>query len=292
MSTSRTVLVTGAGRGIGRAIAVRLSRNGWRVYGGVRSDAAARSLTEEGGEITPLRLDVTIPGDVEALDAVLPARVDALVNNVGIAVAGPVETVTPQDMRRQLETNLVGPLAVMRAVLPRLRDAGGRIVFISSINGRVSFPFTGMYNASKYAVEAVADCLRVELGPFGVQVALIEPGVIDTDPWHEMDERIDELERRLDPELRELYAAHFAGERELVARIRRGAAPPDVVARAVERALTRRRMRPRTSVGRDARMILAMRAALPARAMDGVWTKGLRLGDVTPAPAPSPIARH
>lgn len=292
MSSSRTVLVTGAGRGIGRSIAVHLSRNGWRVYGGVRTDAAASSLAAEAGGITPVQLDVTLQDDVEALDAMLPARVDALVNNVGIAVAGPIETLTPEDMRRQFETNLVGPLAVTRAVLPRLRDARGRIVFISSINGRVSFPFTGAYNASKYAIEAVADCLRVELRPFGVQVALIEPGVIDTDPWHEMDELIDALERRLDPELRELYAAHFAGERELVAKIRRGAAPPAVVARAVERELGRHRMRARTSVGRDARMILAMRAALPARAMDGVWTRGLRLGDAAPTHASSPAARQ
>ena len=277
MSTTRSVLVTGASRGIGRAVAVRLARHGWQVYGGVRTDVAAKSLAEESDAITPVELDVTIPDHVEALDAVLPDRLDALVNNVGIAVAGPVETLTREDMHRQLDANLVGPLAVTRAVLPRLRRTRGRVVFISSINGRVSFPFTGLYNASKFAIEAVADCLRVELGPFGVQVALIEPGVIDTDPWHQMDDLIDSLEGALDPELRALYAGHFAGERRLVARIRRGAAPPDTVALAVQRALTRRRVRPRTAVGRDARTLLAMRAALPVRAMDAVWTRGLGL---------------
>jgi NAD(P)-dependent dehydrogenase (short-subunit alcohol dehydrogenase family) len=277
MSSTRSVLVTGAGRGIGRAIAVHLASTGWDVYAGVRTDAAARSLTDEPGGITPVELDVTVPEQVSALDPVLPDRLDALVNNVGIAVAGPVETLSRTDMVRQFDANLFGPLAVTRTVLPRLRRARGRILFISSVNGLVSFPFTGLYNASKFAVEAVADCLRVELGPFGVQVGLIEPGVVATDPWREMDDRIDALEDAVEPGLRALYAGHFAGERQLVAKIRAGAAPPTTVARAVEHALTRRRVRPRTLVGRDARAIVAMRRVLPARGMDAVWTRGLGL---------------
>ena len=224
-STTRAVLVTGAGRGIGRAVAVRLARHGWRVYAGVRTDVAAKALTEESAAITPVGLDVTDREQVAALDAVLPDRLDALVNNVGIAVAGPVETLTPADMHRQLDANLVGPLDVTRTVLPRLRRSRGRVVFISSVNGRVSFPFTGLYNASKFAVEAVRDCLRVELGPFGVGVAIVEPGVIDTDPWHQMDDLIDSLEGALPPHLRELYAGHFAGERRLVAQDPRGGGP-------------------------------------------------------------------
>ncbi len=284
MSSPRAVLVTGAGRGIGRAIAIRLAHHGWQVYAGVRTDVAAGSLAGESNAITPVPLDVTVRDQVAALDAVLPDRLDALVNNVGIAVGGPVETLTPADMHRQLDVNLVGPLDVTRTVLPRLRRSRGRIVFISSVNGRVSFPFSGLYNASKFAVEAVADCLRVELGPFGVQVALVEPGVIDTDPWHEMDDVVDALEVALTPELRALYAGHFAGERRMMARIRAGAAPPETVARAVERVLTRRRTRPRTVVGRDARTILAMRAALPARGMDAVWTRSLGLPSGARAP--------
>jgi NAD(P)-dependent dehydrogenase (short-subunit alcohol dehydrogenase family) len=271
----RTVLVTGAGRGIGRAVAVRLARSGWQVYGGVRSDVAGKQLAAESELITPVELDVTIPAHLEGLDRELPGRLDALVNNAGIAVAGPVETLSRADMHRQFDVNVVGPLALTRTVLPRLRRAQGRVVFISSVNGRVSFPFTGIYNASKYAVEAVADTLRVELRPFGVQVALVEPGVIDTDPWHEMDQLIDHLEAGLDPEHRPLYAPHFAGERQLVAKIRKNAQPPETVAAAVERQLTRRRMRPRTSVGTDARAILAMKALLPARGLDAVWAQGL-----------------
>ena len=274
MST-RTVLVTGAGRGIGRAIAVRLARSGWQVYGGVRTDLAAKELAAESDRITPVELDVTVPEHVAALERDLPDRLDALVNNAGIAVAGPVETLSREAMHRQFDVNLIGPLALTRAMLPRLRRARGRVVFISSVNGRVSFPFTGMYNASKYAIEAVADCLRVELSPFGVQVGLVEPGVTDTDPWAEMDQVIDQLEADLEPEQRALYAAHFAGERQLVAKIRKNAKPPDRVAAAVERQLDRRRMRPRVVVGADARTILAMKALLPARGLDAVWRRGI-----------------
>ncbi|WP_129337401.1 SDR family NAD(P)-dependent oxidoreductase [Cellulomonas endophytica] len=286
--TARTVLVTGAGRGIGRATALHLAARGWDVHGGVRTDAAGAALRAQG--VTPVRLDVTDAEDVAALAAAVPTRLDALVNNVGIAVAGPVETLSPQDMHRQLDTNLVGPLAATRAVLPALRRARGRILFVSSINGLVSFPFTGLYNASKSAVEAVADCLRVELGPFGVQVGLVEPGVVDTDPWHTMDRTLDDLEAALDPGLRELYAPHFAGERQLVARIRRGAAPPETVARAVERALVRRRVRARVLVGRDARAIRALKAVLPAHALDAVWSRGLGLAPASRAPTRVPDA--
>ena len=180
---------------------------------------------------------------------------------------------------------MFGPLMLTRAVLPRLRRARGRVVFISSINGRVSFPFTGMYNASKYAIEAVADCLRVELRPFGVQVALVEPGVIDTDPWHEMDQLIDELEARLDPEHRALYTPHFAAERQLIAKLRKNAKPPERVAVAVERQLTRRRVRPRTLVGPDARTILGMKALLPDRVLDAAWSQGIE-GPATGAQPP------
>lgn len=272
---TRTVLVTGAGRGIGRAIAVRLAHSGWQVYGGVRTDVAAKDLAAESDSITPVELDVTIPEHVTALASQLPDRLDALVHNAGVGVAGPIETLSRADMHRQLDVNLVGPLALTRAVLPRLRAAHGRVVFISSINGRVSFPFTGIYNASKFATESVADCLRVELRPFGIQVGLVEPGVTDTDPWHEMDRLLDELQAGLDPELRALYAPHFAGERQLLTKIGKNAQPPERVAAAVERQLDRRRMRPRTLVGLDARTILGLKTLLPTRRLDAIWAQGL-----------------
>ena len=274
-----TVLVTGAGRGIGRAVALRLARSGWHVLGGVRTELAGKQLVADAGDtpgrVTPVELDVTVPEHVARLDDALPERLDALVNNAGVGIGGPMETLSTDDLRGQFEVNLFGPLAVTRTVLPRLRRTRGRIVFVSSINGRVSFPFTGAYNATKFATEAAADCLRVELHPFGVQVCLVEPGVTDTDPWQVMDQLIDEVEQGLQGEHRTLYAPHIAGERQLMAKLRSNAQPPERVAAAVERELTRRRMHPRTLVGKDARTIAVMRTLLPARGLDAVWRRGI-----------------
>ena len=132
-----SVLVTGAGRGIGRTIAEQLAAHGWDVIAGVRSDADGVSLTAvDPQRISAVILDVTDDGDISALDDALPDRLDAVVNNAGIVMAGPMETLTTQQWRTQLEVNVIGQLAVTRAVLPRLRAAHGRVVFISSVNGR------------------------------------------------------------------------------------------------------------------------------------------------------------
>src|SRR4051812_28820003 len=178
-----TVLVTGASRGIGRATALRLAASGWDVRAGVRSETDGALLAAEAGGITPVVLDVTDDDQVAALDAVLPERLDAVVNNAGVVIAAPVEGLALADLRHQLEVNVVGQVAVTQAVLPRLRASRGRVVFVSSVSGRVSAPFMGAYSASKYALEALADALRLELRPWGVAVSLIEPGAIDTDVW-------------------------------------------------------------------------------------------------------------
>jgi NAD(P)-dependent dehydrogenase (short-subunit alcohol dehydrogenase family) len=178
-------------------------------------------------------------------------------------------------MHHQFDVNLIGPLALTRALLPRLRHARGRVVFNSSINGRVSFPFTGMYNASKYATEAVADCLRVELRPSVSGSPSSSRASSTPTPWHQMDQLIDGLEAGLDPEHRSLYAPHFAGERRLVVEDPQNAKPPERVAPTVERQLTRRRMWPRTLVGADARSIVGMKTLLPTRGLDAVWTQGI-----------------
>ncbi len=292
-SEPRCALVTGAGRGIGRAVAEELAASNYRVYAGVRSDTAAEELAAASAHIVPVELDVTVADHVAALDAVLPPRLDALVNNAGIAVAGPVETIDPDEMRHQFEVNLIGPLALTRAMLPRLRAARGRIVFISSVNGRLSFPGTGVYNASKFALEGIADCLRVELRPWGVAVVLVEPGVTDTDPWREMMSVLDEVAARLSPEDRQLYGAHLAGQRAMCRKLQQRTAPASGVAEAVRRALTRRRPGARILVGTDAHVLAALKAVLPTPALDAVWARGLGLDKAPPStalPRPRPAA--
>ena len=277
----KSVLVTGAGRGIGRAIALHLAARNWDVFAGVRNPEAGRALAAQSQRITPVELDITVDAHVSRLDELLPERLDAVVNNAGIGVLGPIETVSLDDVRRQLEVNVVGQLAVTQATLPRLRRCRGRLVFISSLAGRVAIPLEGVYSSSKFALEAVADSLRVELRPWGVRVIIVEPGAFDTDPWREILSLIDGAAAGMSAEERESYAPHIAGMRALLAKLQGQTRPPQIVAAAVERALTRRRPRNRMVVPNGAIGMVAMKAALPTPLMDAWWARGLQI------PAPS-----
>lgn len=262
-----SVLVTGAGRGIGRAVAEHLLTAGWTVHAGVRRAEDAPAGTNA------VRLDVTDPAQVDALPETVGGRLDALVNNAGIVVAGPVEALSSERLREQLEVNLIGTAAVTRAVTPALRASRGRIVFLSSIGGRVSTPFLGAYSASKYAVEGLADALRVELRGQGVRVVLIEPGAIDTDMWRRSGDTVDEVADGLSPEHRALYGKQVAGMRKLTARMAKAAVPADIVAATIERALTADRPRARYVVGTDAKVNLALATVLPRPAFDALQAR-------------------
>jgi NAD(P)-dependent dehydrogenase (short-subunit alcohol dehydrogenase family) len=264
-----SVLITGAGRGIGRAAVLRMADAGWDVYAGVRRAEDA----PEGDRVTPVVLDVTDAEQLAALDGALPERLDAVVNNAGVVVSGPVEGLDLDDLRRQLDVNVTAQVAVTQAVLPRLRESRGRVLFVSSVSGRVASPLTGAYNASKFAIEGIADALRMELRPWGIAVVLIEPGSVDTDLWRNAQDTASEAEAAMRPEHRELYAEHLAGMRKAITRIQKQAGPVDKVAGAIEQALTADRPRARYLVGPDARVQVAMRAALPTRGLDAVISK-------------------
>jgi NAD(P)-dependent dehydrogenase (short-subunit alcohol dehydrogenase family) len=267
----RAVVVTGASSGIGKACAFRLVRAGWRVYGGVRDDEAAERLRERGVE--PLRLDVTDAEEIAAAAERVGSTLHGLVANAGIAIAAPLELVPLEELRRQLEVNVVGQVAVTQAFLPALRAARGRIVLMGSIGGRSALPFLGPYAASKHALEAIADALRVELRPWGVEVSIVEPPSIATAIWEKGAARAEELAELVAPERRELYAARVARFRE-IALARGPGADPDAVARAVERALTATRPRARYLVGRDAHL-RAWIERLPTRLRDRVLERAL-----------------
>jgi NAD(P)-dependent dehydrogenase (short-subunit alcohol dehydrogenase family) len=266
-----TVLITGAGRGIGRATAAALAERGWTVYAGVRSDADAAALQSAG--LQAVRLDITDQASLQALPTTLPDRLDALVNNAGIVESGPLEGITLERLRHQLEVNVVGQVAVTQQVLPLLRAAAGRIVFISSVSGRITTPLLGAYAASKFAVEALGDALRVELRPWGIDVSLVEPGSIDTDIWRRAEETANETERALSPDHRELYAKQIDRLRKLARTIQGRTTAPEKVADAVVHALTADRPRARYVVGADAKAQLAGRALLPTRAWDALLAR-------------------
>lgn len=255
-----TVLITGAGRGIGKATALRLAGAGWNVYAGMRTPAAL------GDRITPVKLDLTNDDHIASL-ASLP-QLDAVVNNAGIFVGGPVEALDLDELRHQLEVNVVAQVAVTQAVLPLLRPRRGRVVFVSSVNGRIAAPLTGAYSASKFALTALADSMRLELRPWRIPVSLVEPGAIDTDLWRNADTTIDDTVAALQPRHRELYRRHIAGLTKATKRIQQSTSPVEIVAEAIEKAVTDPRPKVRYVVGSDAHVQEVMRKVLPTRALD------------------------
>ncbi|MFO7571693.1 MAG: SDR family oxidoreductase [Gaiellaceae bacterium] len=267
----RSVVVTGASSGIGEACAVSLARAGWRVYGGVRDDEAAERLRGHG--IEPLELDVTDSEQIAAAASVVGPELDGLVDNAGIAIAAPLELVPLDELRHQLDVNVVGQVAVTQAFLPALRAARGRVVLMGSIGGRSALPFLGPYAASKHALAAIADSLRVELSPWDIGVSIVEPASIRSEIWSKGATRAEELGREVPPELAELYASRVARFRE-VALSRGPGGDPDAVAKAVEHALTSRRPRARYLVGRDAHL-RAWIERLPTRLRDRILAKAL-----------------
>lgn len=275
-----TALVTGASSGIGEACALRLAAEGWHVFAGYRSDADGRRLEGAGTRITPVRLDVTQAADIADVtrttaDATGEKGLDAIVNNAGIAVAGPLEYLPLDAFRRQLDVNVTGVLALTQAVLPMLRRARGRIVLIGSISGRNALPLVGAYAASKFALEAMTDALRLELQPAGIHVTIIEPGVIATPIWDRSLALGDESLADAPPELHEHYGALLEAVRR---RARRGVngLPAERVADAVLHALTAKRPPTRKLIGRDARIRALLQVLLPDRVRDALVRRALR----------------
>lgn len=275
----RAVLVTGASKGIGEACVVRLSRAGWRVFAGYRAAADADALNAIGGAVVPVRLDVTDADDISAVASTIDEHtredgLHAVVNNAGIAVGGPLEFLPIDALRTQLEVNVIGQIAVTQAMLPAVRRARGRIVFVGSIAGRSALPFVGAYAASKFALEALTDALRVELQPFGMHVSIVEPGVIATPIWERSLEMGNRNLEASPPELETYYGRLLDRVRARIAR-GMGGLPPDDVARVVERALDATRPRTRYLVGTDARLRALMQSLLPDRARDAVVRRAL-----------------
>lgn len=271
------VLVTGAGRGIGRTIATELADKGWDVYAGVRKEADGAAVAAASPRIHPVIVDITSSEDVAALAKQLPDRLDAVVNNAGIAVGGAIEALHLDDLRYQYEVNVFGQVALTQAVLPRLRESRGRIVFVSSVSGRVSTPLTGAYNSSKFALEGLADALRLELRPWGIRVSLIEPAQTDTEMWQQAQQTLDAEVAKMAPGHQQLYAAHIEGFRKIIPLSQKLAAPPQTVAAAVQRALTARNPRARYVVGVGPKLQVRMTNATPTRMRDAVLRRVFRI---------------
>lgn len=268
----RTVLITGCSSGIGRACAESFARDGWRVFAGTRSDADAAAVESDPAGLTAVQLDVTDAASIAATRALVDretnGKLDGLINNAGVAIGGALEIVPPDDLRRILDVNVVGQVAVTQAFLPMLRRAVGKVLFIGSLGGRVAFPYAGPYHASKFALEAVADSLRAELRPQGVSVSLLEPATIDTPIWTKAIGQVASLRSGLEPEPRSLYSEDLVGFEETLASAKKSGARPAEVAEKALTALRAGSPASRYQVGRGARTLISLRPLLPDTLFD------------------------
>lgn len=268
MNKQKVILVTGGSSGIGFEAAQRLARMGHKVYAAARRTALMQPLVADG--VTPLPLDVTDDSSRrQCVDTILKAegRIDVLVNNAGYGYFGAVECVPLDDARRQLEVNVFGLAEMTRLVLPAMRSQrSGRIVNIASIAGIAVFPFGGWYNVSKYSVEALSDALRIELKPFGIDVAMIEPGCIKTDWGIIAADHLEECSRGTayeEASLREATAMRWAYTGNFITK-------PTRIAQAVVRAATSRCPRTRYRLGTASFSVTVLHALLPARWWDAL----------------------
>ena len=267
-----SVFITGASTGIGRDAALRMADRGWSVFSGVRSDDASADLIEaSSGAVTPVICDVTSSRQItDATTRVLSATggtLEGLVNNAGIAVAGPLELVSADDLRAQLETNVVGAAAVTSALIPALRSAGGRIVNVSSASGVFSPPMLGPYSMSKFALEAMSDALRRELASSGIKVSVLQPSRIATPIWEKSLESNTVL-HKVTEEHRRWYGRMLDG---IVAAAQNpGGNPVTLTSDAIEHALTSRRPKTRYRVGTEARIIALVVRLAPDRLLDRI----------------------
>jgi len=286
----RSVLVTGCATGIGRACVEHLAHQGYNVFAGVRCETDVHEIERaHRGAVIPLLLDVTEPASVaaarERLETSLSLQgLDALVNNAGIAVAGPLEYLAEKDLLRQFSVNVFGAMAMTRALLPLLRRARGRVVNVGSIAGRVTFPFLGPYSASKAALASLTATLRLELRSMGVQVCLVEPGSIATPIWDKSTRSALALLEGLPREAHKTYGAQMAATLSSSVLAASIGSTPAAVARAVAHALSSRRMKGRYTVGWDARLLILARRILPEHLWEslllGLAYRGRRPGGV------------
>lgn len=280
---NRAVVITGASTGIGAACALHLDRLGFTVFAGVRKSEDGEALQKDSSDrLVPIELDVTDFTSIERSQVLVSKScvshgLYGIINNAGIAVVGPVEAVPIADLRQQLEVNVIGQVAVTQAFLPLVRQARGRIVNMGSIAGLSTMPLMGPYSASKFALEAITDALRLEVQQWGIHVAIIEPGAIATPIWNKSAIEAAEREAAIETELRTLYKPVVAAVRKVVGDASKRAISPDAVAKVVAEALTAPTPKTRYRVGTDAKLRALMVKLLPDRISDKLLTWILKL---------------
>ena len=275
----KTILITGATAGIGKDAAFGLADRGYNVIATGRSQTKLAALAKEAGprNVHVVQLDVTDAASIRAaaaraLEITDGKGIDGLVNNAGYGMAGPVAEITDADMRAQFDVNVFGLMAVTRAFLPQMAGRGGRIVNIGSVAGRITFPMFGVYNASKFAVRALSDAMRLELSPLGIKVVLVEPGPIET---NFADRTVEEVGRYLTPD--SAYAPIFDQIDRLRAQSDAAAVGPEKVTKVIAHAIDARWPAPRYIVPFSSRFMTFVLEALPERLRDFLFRQAFGL---------------
>jgi NAD(P)-dependent dehydrogenase (short-subunit alcohol dehydrogenase family) len=273
------VVVTGASTGMGAATARELARQGFHVLAGVRRDNDADTIRAT--NIEPVILDITQPDHLKALIeriATDPARraLRALVNNAGIAVNAPVETLPIAEWRWQFEVNLFGHIAITQALMPALLASSGRVVNISSVGGKIAMATYGAYAGTKFALEAVSDALRREVAPLGVQVIIVEPGGVRTEMSARGIATANDLAASMTHEHSNRYGPLVQAIIAQSADFTRNGLPAEKAALVIARAVTDRRPRTRYTIGRDAALLTRLSRILPDRLLDRILAANLR----------------
>jgi NAD(P)-dependent dehydrogenase (short-subunit alcohol dehydrogenase family) len=296
---SKSVVVTGASSGLGRAAAVYLSRLGYRVFAAVRTESSVAklsTLSPSTGELIPVMLDVTDAASIaQAAQSIERGCSDtglwAVVNNAGICISAPLECVPINVMRTQLETNVIGALAVTQRFLPLLRASKGRIVNISSGIGNIAPPYLGAYAASQFAKEGLSDSLRRELRPLGVSVSIIQPGAVGTPIWDKIRRSADEILAVAPTQVVETYRARFIAFLNMnEVRAQASKTTTADYADAVADALAAKHPKARYRVGADSWSSVLARRAVPDRMMDVLMAVGMS-ASTTSAPSPRPSGK-
>jgi NAD(P)-dependent dehydrogenase (short-subunit alcohol dehydrogenase family) len=276
----KSILITGASTGIGEACALFMARQGWQVFAGVRKDKDGKRLQALSPKISAVKLDVTKPAQIKAAMTrvrrkVGKAGLQGLVNNAGVAMAGPMEFLDLDELRLQHEINFIAQVAVAQAALPLLRAGNGRIVNMSSISGRVTSPFLVPYSSSKFALEAYTDGLRRELRPWNLHVASVEPGAISTPIWKKSLETAKKTRSKLPRQAEALYGPAMQRMLKRAATAGEGGVSPETVAKHVHHALSAARPRTRYPVGWKIAGLIWVLRWLPDRVTDWLLTRGL-----------------
>ncbi len=277
----KNILITGSSTGIGAATALHLDKQGMRVFAGVRDLTDGEELrAAASAELRVLKLDVTDEVSIaaaitEVTDELGDEGLQGLVNNAGEAYPGPLEVVPLEQLREQLEVNVIGPVAMTRAALPLLRRSAGRVVFVGSVGGKGASVFGGPYHASKFAIEAIGDAWRQELEPEGISVVIVEPGPISTPIWSKGVQRIEALLTGALPET-ERYRERLNSYRKTLIKADEYGGSPQDVAQVIEKALTETRPSTRYPVGATARLATIVKPLVPDRLYDAVSRRAVK----------------